>query len=409
MAAEGNDAYCITLLQVESALTSPDGFTDTSWKERDFTATGHSGSSVQKKFGSYAGVCALGSALQIQDSTDPFGDAWDIGTGPWAVDAWIKLDYAFISGDNTFDLVNTSSGFIIRLASVDVAGTRYLASTITYPTSGLIVTNYFLADIFPIISYAWIHYAFERDEDGLHRIFISGTAQPNTATNTEDLNLSSDTVKLLHNPGTSVSGYPTLYWEELRVSVTERYGADFALNTEAYDATPELEVGYGDGEISFSISLTGTTVDTGGYGSMRIFPKLVGINYANYGRISAKPTLKGAGLRGTIGNGRMSIPLRLSGVGLAGNKGTGTIRLKPSTLHGIGGNWGYGSYLINAKLRGVGTTGIPDNSGEGTISLSGRFLGYGSKASDGSLWYSRPTTTPGEEDGSSGTVIKYSR
>jgi hypothetical protein len=207
------DANTLLLLHMDGANASTAFIDSASRSQKGITAVGNAQiDTAQSKFG---GASALfdgtGDGLSIQPSTD-----FILGTNNWTVEFWIR---PISTGYNTilFDTRATTGANALTL--------YYTSNTVTYFTGGSIRitgSNWTVN--------TWQHIALVRNGND-HKLYINGTQSGSTYTATNSITSVQNFVTVGCNSDTPYGASFNGHIDEVRVSNTARYTANFTPST----------------------------------------------------------------------------------------------------------------------------------------------------------------------------------
>jgi len=214
----GNDANTLLLLNMDGV---DDGttFADTSVGGASHSPVAHGGfvtKTAVKKFGTASGYAHASSYLSVPDSTD-----FD---SPKTVDFWMYYDTSVgISTSCVISHVNTSDSY--KGWYINVSGQTGNLIVTTNNNTGVINTTVSLN--------TWVHVAVVDDGTDLN-LYINGTLQ-GTWTGSFQATTGIDPLLIGALPGQPEYWYG--YIDEVRISDTARWSANFIPPTEAYDTS----------------------------------------------------------------------------------------------------------------------------------------------------------------------------
>ncbi len=218
---EDPDTYTQLLIQSDTTDGSTT-FTDSSSTGHTITAYGDTHHETdQKKFGDTSiHFDGTGDYLTIPAHND-----WDIGTGPYTIECWIKT--------------SAGSGWIINQASSDT-GIRFCVGSNGTGSAGTIQMNEQVSNLdsylngsTDISDGAWHHVVVTRGDPGsATKIYVDGTLDVTGSTHSK--NFDNDNVMYIGTRAGHGGNYFNGYIEELRISKSQRYTGDFTVATESF-------------------------------------------------------------------------------------------------------------------------------------------------------------------------------
>lgn len=230
--AHTNDANTVLLLHCEGALVDDD---DLRYPSNPNVVFGGEIDTAQHKYG-ISSWYQDGEGDGIKMSSE---DAFDeIGRGEFTVEAWVRKDtdisgdmYVF-NGNNQFGLLYDDTNNRFEYAADGDTTTRITGST-------------------AISNNTWYHIAISRDSSGNTRMFLDGTQEGSTYADASNwANNSEYVIGVSRNGDQSWRGHI----DEVRVSRTARYTADFTAPTEQF---------VNDKNTMMLLHFDGTDADTG--------------------------------------------------------------------------------------------------------------------------------------------------
>lgn len=234
----------LLLLHCEGADASTT-FTDSSQYNASGTPTNAEIDTAQYKVGSASGLFVGNGSVMFPDASE-----WDLGTGPFCLEGWIRFNSLPTAGQTHLLIskgFSAANGFSLGVTR-DGGGTLYLDCWIDG-------TNYQRA--FTFATGTWYHLCANRTSAGTNNLnlYVDGTKLGISETNTDNISNNYDTY-VGNGDFTGLDGWV----DEIRVSTISRYPEDFTPPTTPYyletpDSSSNGNFGYlqGDAEIDTTV------------------------------------------------------------------------------------------------------------------------------------------------------------
>jgi len=212
-------------------LNMADGQAIDSAAQRNLTLYGTAKTSTaQKKFGT-ASLLLDGNSDYVSFADADAGSMFNFGATKWTIEGWFYQENDAGSADNSHSIIsrwdnqNSDKGFILRITDSSGQKLQWL-----HTTDGS--TNVIYTDSRTISNDTWYHFALVKNDN--LTLYLNGTgAVLNSSTFTIVSTTIPTLIGSLHESG-SPSQYFDGYIDDLRVSHTARYTANFSPPTEPF-------------------------------------------------------------------------------------------------------------------------------------------------------------------------------